>query len=653
MDQLRAEDPKFIGPYRLIGRLGAGGMGVVYRAEAPDGRYDGRPLAVKLVRAEAAADEEFRRRFAREVGAARLVGDEWTARVLDADTEAEVPWVATEYVPGPSLRAAVEGSLGPLPAASVLVLAHRLGLALRAIHGAGLIHRDLKPSNILLTVGGPRVIDFGIARRSVLSSESDLTRTGVLLGSPEFMSPEQVRGEEVRAASDVFALGAVLAYASTGRAPFSTGDPGVHGLLFRVAYEEPDVAGVPETVAELIHDCLSKDPSGRPTVDTVISRTRKALGGAWLPPDLLARLDEDAADFLRAVPRKRSQGPVRMPRPDLRAAAPDSRPRPPQRAAEPASGPASGSAAGSAPDAADVVPRKAHVRRTRGVRAHAGRAGHARRGVLAVPGARHGMSALLAAACVVAYAVFATAPSFVQGPSDGTTESDHFAGVWLGNPSPDDEESPWAGPVPGTLRLDIVDSTRIGGPSGTFLAASSEVFCQGEFSVAGRTRLSLGIAAFKVTSSSPAGTTAADCWLPDSLRLTKNEGVEYAVAETDGHQLFRMQRRAAPAETVPRQFSNVWGSGDGLVVDIRPGKLGEPVVRTIETADGRHCEYTAALLHVGRNTILTATPVPDQDISDPDCWMDSDNWEYSVEAGRPPTLLRTGDLGTRRLRPVK
>ncbi|MFE1349636.1 serine/threonine-protein kinase [Streptomyces sp. NPDC058757] len=299
MDQLLPDDPAFIGPYRLVGRLGAGGMGVVYRAEAAGGR----PLAVKLVRADAARDAEFRRRFAREVRAARLVGGEWTARVLDSDTEGEVPWVATEYVPGPSLRAAVEGRLGPLPAASVLVLAHRLALALRAIHGAGLIHRDLKPSNILLTEGGPRVIDFGIARLAALSSESDLTRTGVLLGSPEFMSPEQVRGQEAAAASDVFSLGGVLAYAATGRAPFSGGEPGVHGLLFRVAYEEPDVAGVPEAVAELVQECLAKEPETRPTVEAVLSRTGKALGGSWLPPELLARLDADAADFLRTRPR--------------------------------------------------------------------------------------------------------------------------------------------------------------------------------------------------------------------------------------------------------------------------------------------------------------------------------------------------------------
>ncbi|MFE2323506.1 serine/threonine-protein kinase, partial [Streptomyces sp. NPDC059385] len=160
MDQLIAADPTRIGPYRLIARLGEGGMGLVYLGRSEVGRT----VAVKVVQAEHAGHPEFRRRFAREVAAARRVGGDWTAAVLDADPEAAVPWVATQYIPGPDLRTVVAEDFGPLPEYSVHTLANRLAVALQAVHGAGLIHRDLKPSNVLVTVDGPRVIDFGIAR---------------------------------------------------------------------------------------------------------------------------------------------------------------------------------------------------------------------------------------------------------------------------------------------------------------------------------------------------------------------------------------------------------------------------------------------------------------------------------------------------------
>ncbi|WP_157876054.1 serine/threonine-protein kinase, partial [Streptacidiphilus griseoplanus] len=212
MDQLIAGDPALVGPYRLIARLGAGGMGLVYLGRSEQGRT----VAVKVVQAEYAGHPEFRRRFAREVAAARRVGGSWTAAVLDADPEAAVPWVATQYIPGPDLHTVVAEDFGPLPEYSVRILANRLALALQAVHGAGLIHRDLKPSNVLVTVDGPRVIDFGIARAmDSLAGDSLHTRTGMLIGSPGFMSPEQVRGLELTPASDVFCLGAVLVYAAT------------------------------------------------------------------------------------------------------------------------------------------------------------------------------------------------------------------------------------------------------------------------------------------------------------------------------------------------------------------------------------------------------------------------------------------------------
>ncbi|QKW07967.1 serine/threonine protein kinase [Streptomyces sp. NA04227] len=295
MDRLTAEDPSRIGPYRIVARLGAGGMGLVYLARSEGGRT----LAIKVVQGEFAQHPEFRRRFAREVAAARRVGGEWTADVLDADTEAETPWVATQYVPGPDLHSVVAEQYGPLPEHSVRVLANRLALALRAVHGAGLVHRDLKPSNVLVTVDGPRVIDFGIARAlDSVTGDSLHTRTGVVIGSPGFMSPEQVRGLDVTPASDVFCLGAVLAYAATGRQPFGAADRGLHAQMFRVAEEEPDLDGVPESLLPLVRECLTKDPDARPTVERVAERTVTVEGEEWLPGAVLGQLGRHAAQLL-------------------------------------------------------------------------------------------------------------------------------------------------------------------------------------------------------------------------------------------------------------------------------------------------------------------------------------------------------------------
>ncbi|WP_255949007.1 serine/threonine-protein kinase [Streptomyces odontomachi] len=295
MDPLTPDDPEHIGPYRLLGRLGAGGMGRVYLARSQGGRT----VAVKLVQREYAAEPEFRRRFAQEVAAARRVGGEWTAPVLDADTDAEVPWVATGYVPGPPLNAVVDAH-GSLPESSVRVLAHRLARALEAIHTAGLIHRDLKPSNVLLTVDGPRVIDFGIARALDTVVDAVRTRTGAVVGSPGFMSPEQVRAQRLTAASDVFCLGSVLAFAATGRPPFGAATSGVHALLYRVAYDEPDLTGLPAGLADVVRDCLHKDPTARPTPADVARRTGSAASEAepWLPGAVLAELGRHAAQLL-------------------------------------------------------------------------------------------------------------------------------------------------------------------------------------------------------------------------------------------------------------------------------------------------------------------------------------------------------------------
>ncbi|MFI7005999.1 serine/threonine-protein kinase [Streptomyces sp. NPDC050145] len=306
MQPLAPDDPSCIGPYRLLGRLGAGGMGRVFLARRDgDSRADADPVAVKLVRPELAQLDDFRRRFTREVRVARRVDGRWTAPVLDADTDAEVPWVATAYVPGPTLHAVVRGDFGPLPSASAHVLANRMGLALRGIHAAGLVHRDLKPSNVLLTVDGPRVIDFGIAHVLDAAADSLHTPSGALLGSPQFMSPEQVRGEPVSPASDVFSLGCVLAYAATGVSPFDDEGRSAHSVMFHIAYEEPELARLPEAVVDLVRDCLDKDPGQRPSVEEVVDRTRHAPPGAWLPAPLLDRLDRAASRPLPSVPRRR------------------------------------------------------------------------------------------------------------------------------------------------------------------------------------------------------------------------------------------------------------------------------------------------------------------------------------------------------------
>ncbi|GAA2764053.1 hypothetical protein GCM10010103_30940 [Streptomyces paradoxus] len=301
MEKLGPGDPQHIGAYRLLARLGAGGMGHVYLARS--GR--GRTVAVKLVREELAAQEEFRERFRQEVQAARRVGGHWTAPVLDADTEAAVPWVATGYVAGPSLQQVVGHDHGALPERTVRILAAGLAHALKDIHAAGIVHRDLKPSNVLVTIDGPRVIDFGIARALETVTDGGLTRTGALVGSPGFMAPEQVRGDRITPACDVFCLGSVLAYAATGALPFGTANSGVHAMMFRIAQEEPDLDGVPEGIADLVRDCLRKDPAARPSLDRVLERTGAhdtvADGRAldpWLPSALVAQLGRHAVRLL-------------------------------------------------------------------------------------------------------------------------------------------------------------------------------------------------------------------------------------------------------------------------------------------------------------------------------------------------------------------
>ncbi|WP_369243012.1 serine/threonine-protein kinase [Streptomyces sp. R21] len=255
MMRLRREDPRVVGSFRLHRRLGAGGMGVVYLGS--DRR--GQRVALKVIRPDLAEDQEFRSRFAREVSAARRIRGGCTARLVAADLDAERPWFATQYVPGPSLHDKVaEG--GPLSAADVAAVGAALSEGLVAVHEAGVVHRDLKPSNILLSPKGPRIIDFGIAWAT---GASTLTHVGTAVGSPGFLAPEQVRGAAVTPATDVFSLGATLAYAATSDSPFGHGSSEV--MLYRVVHEEPHLQGVPDALAPLVRACLAKDPEERPS----------------------------------------------------------------------------------------------------------------------------------------------------------------------------------------------------------------------------------------------------------------------------------------------------------------------------------------------------------------------------------------------------
>ncbi len=286
MEPLNPADPRTVGPYRLLARLGEGGMGQVYLARSPAGR----PVAVKVIRPELAGDPEFRTRFGRELAAARAVAGPYTVPVLDAERHGPLPWLATAFVLGPSLAEAVREH-GPLPEHSVRALGAGLARALLAIHAVGLIHRDLKPSNVLLAADGPRLIDFGIAR--ALDSAT-LTRTGVALGSPGFMSPEQAAGNRSVPAGDVFSLGAVLLYAATGHGPFD-GAAGPAALLYQAVHDAPDLSELPPRLLAVVGDCLAKEPGRRPTPEQLLALMGTVDPDAWLPVPVAASLARRAA----------------------------------------------------------------------------------------------------------------------------------------------------------------------------------------------------------------------------------------------------------------------------------------------------------------------------------------------------------------------
>ncbi|MBL7508306.1 serine/threonine-protein kinase [Frankia nepalensis] len=314
---LRAGDPTRVGGYQLTARLGAGGMGVVFLGVADDtatvdlaqalrrpgaggggveAAAGGRLVAVKLIHARVAALPDYRARFRREVAAARAVAGTCTARVLAADPDAPRPWLATEYVAGPSLAEVVAAG-GSLPGPTVEALAVGLAEALVAIHRAGVVHRDLKPANVLIAPAGPRVIDFGMARPAVGAAGgaagAEVTRAGAIVGSPGYLAPEQAEvGGRVGPAADVWAWGLTVLFAATGRAPFGTGSAEV--LLIRSMHVTPDLSGVPPRLAEVLRVALSRDPAARPPAAALLAAlvgdasdqgavTARVLGQVWRP----------------------------------------------------------------------------------------------------------------------------------------------------------------------------------------------------------------------------------------------------------------------------------------------------------------------------------------------------------------------------------
>ncbi|WP_129843700.1 serine/threonine-protein kinase [Streptomyces sp. RFCAC02] len=308
MRELRAQDPRQIGRYRIVAWLGAGGMGQVYLGRSPAGRW----VAVKVVRPELADEPGFLRRFAREVETARRVGGAFTAAVVDADPEGDPAWLATTFVAGIPLDDAI-AAYGAWPPYAVRALGMAIAEALQAIHAAGVVHRDLKPSNVLLGPDGPRVIDFGI---SMSVHASRLTSTGALVGTPGFMSPEQLTGRAVGPPADVFALGVLLAHVASGSAPFGEGE--AHGVNFRIVYEQPDLAAVPGELRGVIEACLAKEPERRPTLDGILRLLAAAPDGdappppttenfqraGWLPAPVAAAIQERVS----AVPAEPAPG---------------------------------------------------------------------------------------------------------------------------------------------------------------------------------------------------------------------------------------------------------------------------------------------------------------------------------------------------------
>ena len=337
LESLRRWDPEQIGPYTLLGRLGAGAMGQVYLGRSTAGRL----VAVKTIKIELAEEPGFRARFGREVAAARRVSGVFTAAVVAADAEADVPWLATAYVPAPSLSKLVKAT-GPLPVATVRWLAAGCAEALESIHLAGLVHRDLKPSNVLVAPDGPRVIDFGVARAA---ERVALTVTRGAVGTPGYMAPEQARdSQHASLASDVYSLGATLLYAATGHAPYH-GDT-VMDVLVKLATEPPDLTGLPSDLAGLINACLAHSPLDRPTSAKLLAGLGSFVEGSTAAADGHTYLPDSAMALIAGYQRSPQAGSIDTANDDPTSDEPTSASHTALRSQVPRQGPRHGASSG-------------------------------------------------------------------------------------------------------------------------------------------------------------------------------------------------------------------------------------------------------------------------------------------------------------------
>ncbi|MFE6783928.1 serine/threonine-protein kinase [Streptomyces sp. NPDC057680] len=608
MDPLNAEDPVSIGPFRLLGRLGVGGMGRVFLARSAGGRT----VAVKVVHAELAAQEEFRRRFAREVASLERVGGTGTAPVLGSDTAADAPWVAIGYVPGPSLRAVVGDEFGPLPPATVKALASGLARALVHIHAAGLVHRDLKPSNVLLTVDGPQIIDFGIARAvDTVAEGGNLTTTGAVVGSPGFMSPEQVRGDRLTPASDVFCLGSVLAYAATGRSPFGTADSGVHATMFRIAHDEPDLTDLAPELTGVIRACLAKDPAARPSAAEIAETL--PIPDPWLPADVLARLGRHAARLLEAE----TDGPTGT-------GSGDARPGGGARGGAGGVGRADGDPAPPAPlpSTAATAPQP--------------RAGRPRRTALVA-----GLAALAVAAAATLTYVFRPDPN--TGMDDQKNRAPSGTGNVAARPAgivPAAFLGAWEGVVQGsqdhpreTARFEISQGAA-GSKNAVYVQVAENRLCMGRSRLVSADEDKVVLGESDVTTSVPAQRCVPAAH--QTLTLRSPDVLEW----TSGTARATFRKAPTGTEVVPARFLGRWtripapevyGENDDRYtsqVTITQGPVGAPVLSVLDgyprTVDGVlmdedwSCGTTAVLAGVG-NLLIVGPATRDTNAWDREC----------------------------------
>ncbi|MER5894396.1 serine/threonine-protein kinase [Streptomyces sp. NPDC001876] len=605
MQPLTQDDPTHLGPYWLLSRIGAGGMGRVYlgrHRDAPTGRL----AAVKTIRTEIADSATFRARFAREVRAAQRVSDAWTATVLEADTEATPPWIATAYVAGPTLQQVVASDFGPLPSASAQVLANRMALALMAIHEAGIVHRDLKPSNVLLTPDGPKVIDFGIARALEGTDADTLSSTGSAAGSPQFMAPEQVRGQSVTTATDVFSLGCVLAYAATGRTPFGSAEAGVHALLFRIAYEDPDLAGVPESVADLVRQCLAKEPADRPSPARIAEWTETAPDGAWLPPSLLARVVDMAS---APVPRNAAREPDRT---------------------HPKVGVLSLGVSVSSvewdTELDMVLADSTTTSQPTEEAAHSEGTRNRRR--------RTKVAAVTAGVLVASALTYAWWPSDdnqrPESAAAGVQDFD-FSGAWVLV-----QESPK--PL-FAVRMEV--------PTRPSSATDVEV----ELAVATADAVCVGVATARTTARhnsilvvtdfalrATSGTVQA-CGVSATMRFVYEEDGRVSLVDGEGSQ--GVDSMEADPAYVPPELKGIWEDDSGLRITIRNGGLGQPGVFGELTEQGRTCRWEAAPLAYEEERLSTTGAQPRA--GSPRCPSFNGLYDYTLGDTDGTTLIRTSD----------